>query len=167
MAWTTPRDWTTNELVTATLLNTHLRDNLSYLLARPAGSIARVAGSDYSTSSTSWVNIDATNLSITKTIKSGQALALAALWGKCSTGGYRAHFTFAVDSGGQLGHATYGLWNYLINSANAVYPVMLVGLFTGLSAASHVFTLQYKAASGVTVYAYSTDTPITFVILEV
>lgn len=28
MAWTTPRTWVTNEVVTATLLNTHLRDNL-------------------------------------------------------------------------------------------------------------------------------------------
>jgi len=29
MAWTTPRTWTTGELVTAALLNTHIRDNLN------------------------------------------------------------------------------------------------------------------------------------------
>lgn len=29
MAWTTPRTWVTGELVTAALLNTHLRDNLN------------------------------------------------------------------------------------------------------------------------------------------
>ena len=29
MAWTTPRTWTTGELVTAALLNSHLRDNLN------------------------------------------------------------------------------------------------------------------------------------------
>lgn len=28
MVWTPPRDWTTGELVTAALMNTHLRDNL-------------------------------------------------------------------------------------------------------------------------------------------
>lgn len=28
MAWTTPRTWTTSELVTASILNTHVRDNL-------------------------------------------------------------------------------------------------------------------------------------------
>lgn len=28
MAWTSPRTWTTGELVTAALMNTHLRDNL-------------------------------------------------------------------------------------------------------------------------------------------
>lgn len=31
MPWTTPRTWVTNELVTAALLNTHLRDNLTFL----------------------------------------------------------------------------------------------------------------------------------------
>ena len=33
MAWTTPRTWTTGETVTASLLNTHVRDNLTYLSA--------------------------------------------------------------------------------------------------------------------------------------
>lgn len=31
MAWTTPRTWTPGELVTASQLNTHLRDNLNFL----------------------------------------------------------------------------------------------------------------------------------------
>ena len=31
MAWTTPRLWTTAELVTASMMNTHVRDNLAYL----------------------------------------------------------------------------------------------------------------------------------------
>jgi hypothetical protein len=30
MAWTTPRTWTSYELVTAALLNTHVRDNLAF-----------------------------------------------------------------------------------------------------------------------------------------
>jgi hypothetical protein len=35
MSWTTPRTWGTSELVTASLLNTHVRDNLAYLKASP------------------------------------------------------------------------------------------------------------------------------------
>lgn len=31
MGWTTPRTWTTSELVTASIMNTHLRDQLNYL----------------------------------------------------------------------------------------------------------------------------------------
>lgn len=30
-AWTTPRTWTTGEVVTASMMNTHVRDNLNYL----------------------------------------------------------------------------------------------------------------------------------------
>lgn len=35
MAYTTPRTWVTGEVVTAALLNTHLRDNISYLANPP------------------------------------------------------------------------------------------------------------------------------------
>lgn len=35
MAWTTPRTWTTNELVTKSIMDTHVRDNLLAIL--PAG----------------------------------------------------------------------------------------------------------------------------------
>jgi len=31
MAWTTPRTWVDEELIDATILNTHIRDNLNYL----------------------------------------------------------------------------------------------------------------------------------------
>lgn len=31
MAWTTPRDWTASEVVTASIMNTHVRDNLNAL----------------------------------------------------------------------------------------------------------------------------------------
>ena len=31
MAWTAPRTWVTGELVTAAMMNTHVRDNLDYL----------------------------------------------------------------------------------------------------------------------------------------
>lgn len=34
MSWTTPRSWATSEVVTAALLNTHLRDNLLSALVR-------------------------------------------------------------------------------------------------------------------------------------
>lgn len=34
MAWTAPRTWTTGELVTAAIMNTHVRDNELFLVAR-------------------------------------------------------------------------------------------------------------------------------------
>lgn len=35
MAWTTPRSWTTGEVVTASHMNTHVRDNTAYLKDSP------------------------------------------------------------------------------------------------------------------------------------
>lgn len=37
MAWTDPRTWATGELVTADIMNTHVRDNLNYLLQNAGG----------------------------------------------------------------------------------------------------------------------------------
>lgn len=46
MAWTTPKTWATNELVTATAMNEQLRDNMNYLAAAvvPTGSTLPYAG---------------------------------------------------------------------------------------------------------------------------
>ena len=34
MAWTTPRTWVDEELIDATIMNTHIRDNLLFLEER-------------------------------------------------------------------------------------------------------------------------------------
>ena len=47
MAWTTPRDWVAGEVVLASQLNTHIRDNENYLF-----NVAETAWTDYSASTT-------------------------------------------------------------------------------------------------------------------
>lgn len=50
MAWTSPRTWSVGEVLTAALLNTHLRDNLNFLKSRPdviRGSISAAGGVVY------------------------------------------------------------------------------------------------------------------------
>lgn len=39
MAWTTPRTWVAGELVTAALMNTHVKDNLDYLYTYAAATV--------------------------------------------------------------------------------------------------------------------------------
>jgi hypothetical protein len=36
MAWTTPRTWVDGEVVTATIMNTHVKDEFDYLKANGA-----------------------------------------------------------------------------------------------------------------------------------
>jgi hypothetical protein len=42
MPWTTPKTWSVNEVVTAANMNTHLRDNMSFVGAPPQCSVSTV-----------------------------------------------------------------------------------------------------------------------------
>ena len=68
MAWTTPRTWATNELVTAALLNEQLRDNLNILIALvPTGTVVPYAGINLPTNlaPASWLFCDGSAVSRT------------------------------------------------------------------------------------------------------
>jgi hypothetical protein len=73
MAWTNPITWATNRLVTALDLNEQLRDNLSWLYSRPKAQYVN-NGASYSTTSTTMVNVDGTNLSLTLACTGGSVL---------------------------------------------------------------------------------------------
>ena len=49
MAWTSPRTWVANAIVTAAQLNTHLRDNLTWLYSAKHGLFGRLAALDVPT----------------------------------------------------------------------------------------------------------------------
>lgn len=58
MAWTTPRTWTTGEVVTAAQMNTHVRDNLAYLKDDVVQTTRIVSSSGYTLPGTStWYNM--------------------------------------------------------------------------------------------------------------
>jgi hypothetical protein len=59
MAWTTPRTWVAGELVTASMMNAHVRDNASALRATPAN---RCVAYHNTTQNVSAGNTDALNL---------------------------------------------------------------------------------------------------------
>lgn len=47
MAWTAPRTWTTGELVTAAIMNTHVRDNLSAIGRPTKGGVTSVGAVEF------------------------------------------------------------------------------------------------------------------------
>ena len=104
--WTTPKTWA-SELVTSTMLNTHLRDNLDYLKARPVARFADVDGTVISTSSTSFVDVTGASVSIT-TSGSSRLLILAS--GTINPGGTANVIYVTADiDGTNQGDATAGL----------------------------------------------------------
>ena len=71
MAWTAPRTWTTSEVVSATIMNTHIRDNLLWLYgARVTADAVRQTSVTYTTTSTSWTLADS---SLELEVTAGQA----------------------------------------------------------------------------------------------
>src|SRR5258708_27288320 len=108
MRWTAPPTFTPGQVVTATDLNTYLRDNPNYLYARPNSSIKRVNGSDYTTSSSTFVDIDGTNLSITLTL-TGAAVLVCFTANIPSAFGGNGAFDVVVD-GVRYANATDGLF---------------------------------------------------------
>jgi hypothetical protein len=58
MAWTTPRTWVAGEVVTAAVMNTHVRDNLKALGDSPTTFVPVVAGVATSGNSGRWRDIN-------------------------------------------------------------------------------------------------------------
>ncbi len=166
MAWTTPRTWVAEELVTAAIMNAHVRDNLNALKSPVSQQVLRDNNANYTTTSTSFVDVDTTNLKITLVTQGGDVL----VW----FGGIAANsavtdacFTVQVDST-DAGLAE-GLTTKYGGTASHVSFVYLV---TGLSASSHTFTLRWKTASAGTATLFCgsgalPDVPVIFGAREV
>jgi hypothetical protein len=142
MGWTTPATWNPGQVVSATDLNTHLRDNLNYLLSgRARQVIKRDNNANYATTSTSFVDIDSTNLAITLNLSGTAVLLVFTAVGNTLAGGTPI-IDFDIDSTRFASGGTEGL---------GIVPHRTVGtivaLVTGLSAGNHTFKVKWKTAS--------------------
>lgn len=171
MPWTAPATINPGDSGSSTWMNTYVRDNMNYVLSgRALGYTLRDNNANYTTTSTTFVDIDATNLIQTLTINSGRALIMfqGAMFG---TSGFTA-FDFVVD-GTRIGASGVdGLYvGPLMTGASAPFCVWAVK--TGLSVGSHTFKPQWKNSAGTTVTLYSgsgvanTDALTQFFVVEI
>ena len=159
MTWTTPKTWVTGEALTASDLNTHVRDNLDYLkdaiddlTSPPTDHYECDEASDYTTTSTSFVAVDSTNLRLTITTNGGDVLIVFTGSVANSAAGYRTYLDIEVDDASYLGDDD-GLVVFS-NAANYNTPPSLVALAQNLSAGEHTFELHWKVEGGTaTLYA--------------
>lgn len=148
--WVAPRTWSAGELVTASIMNAHVRDNLNALKTPAGGYNTLNIGADITTTSTSFVDIDATNLILTFTTGGGDVLI-----GFVGTFSTSANANVYLDIHESVAGARYFGDDGLVaafqtNTANSNYHVSFVVRLTGLSAASHAFKLQWKVSAGTT-----------------
>lgn len=135
MAWTTPKTWGT-EVLTSSDMNTYVSDNLTYLedtiegLAR----LTKTTTSTYSTTSTSFVNIDGAETVISITTSGRHVLVSA-------TG----RMTNIPESGVvvlQLLIDGTAVFQRAVSGAYVNNEIVYIA--TGLSAGAHTFRLQYR-----------------------
>lgn len=144
--WTTPRaDWQVNEVVDATDMNA-IGENLTALKSPPSVQVNLNESADYTTSATTFVDVDASRLSATLTTNGGDLLVTfcGTLYTSSATS-INIGFDIAVDG---IRHAgDDGAMLVTVNNvfaANASFVVWIPNLAAG----SHTVKLQWKTNSG-------------------
>ena len=151
MAWTTPKTWA-SEPLTSIDLNTYIRDNQNYLQDRVDSSDATAqyirVSSDYTTTSTSLVDVDATNLAHSITTIGGDVLATFAGYANVNSSGSDMYLAVDVDG------TPYTIVKTKSQGSGHIFNVSFSYVFAGLAAGSHDFTLQWRVSGNTgTLYA--------------
>lgn len=170
MAWTAPLTWTSNTILSAALLNTHLRDNLNTL--EPA--LATVVGSFFATSAANaiqqktpdWDYI-ATSETTASAVFANLATVGPAVTVATSTHClvfHRARMQHSVVNSALIAsYAVSGATTraatdniaLLADGLRAANFVQLSGinLFTDLTAGSNTFTMQYRTSAATATFS--------------
>ena len=155
MAWTTPKTWTVDEVVGASDMNTHLRDNL-VALKDPPSAIYDGGTLTHTTTSSTFADVDAVNLKLSVTI-TGDTVLIGFV-GECSSvsSASTLGLDITVDGVSVTGGAGVIREHYL--PTNETQNVSFVWRETGLVAGKKEFRLQFRrpVLSG-TVKLYSTQ----------
>jgi hypothetical protein len=142
MAWTQPKTWS-SEPLTSSDLNTHLRDNLEILKDPASGDYTLNEVSDYTTTSTTFVDVDATNLSATLTTNGGDVFVFFAPL--VALGSSQIVF-FDLDVDGTRLGGNDGIVATVPTGVGVAVPI--IAMVTGLTAGSHTIKLQWKVSAG-------------------
>lgn len=138
--WTDPRDWSTGELVTSSVMNTHVRDNLDFLKT-PATSGRIQIAANFTTTSTSYT--DVTGITSTFTTSGGGVDVFLRITVSHSASSSTS-FQLVVDGTPIL----LGRHN---NGGTFVSVYSAFEHLAALSAGSHTIKLQCKAGGAGTV----------------
>lgn len=124
-----------------------VKADIEYLLGRPKGSTFRDNNGNYTTTSTSFVDVDATNLKQTITI-SGSTVLVGFSGSIITTDvGNVGHVCFDIDvDGTRAGTGGTDGVMMIYDDGNASRPAnaSFTVLITGLTAGSHTFKLQWR-----------------------
>jgi len=142
MAWTTPTTVNAGDKLTSTLWNNQVAGNLNYLKATVASKV-HTAGADITSTSTSFVDVDATNIANSITTVGDDGILLIYMHFSAYGAGVTPIFRIDVDG------TAYPVTGQLDGGSNIERPLFLI--VSGLAAGEHTVKLQWKASAAGTI----------------
>ncbi len=165
MGWTTPRTWVTDEVPTAAILNTHIRDNLNALAA--LGFSGSTQPGSISTSSATAIMVGLTEYMTP--VATGRAVAVFVCTGSSTAANtwfiQGWYGTGTAPTGGDAVTGTaISTENRMVPSAGGLYDsIAVLGFATGLVVGTQYwFDLAFRSSGGAT----ATVEEFTYVVLE-
>lgn len=150
MAWTSPKTYIVGDPLTAAEMNTYQRDNMNALKTPPEEAKQVNEGADYTTASATFVDVDATDLSLSVTTTGGD-LMIGFYGSFLGSALMLAYLNVVIDEA--VVALEDGMVVQTIDVASA-QVVSFVHIETGVSPGAHTIKLQWKASGGTaTMYA--------------
>lgn len=153
--WTAPKTWVAGVTLTAADMNQYVRDNMDWLKAPPKGTVQMSGTSNFTTTSTSFVDVSTTDFQMSITTTGGAVFGWFVVTVSNSSGTNYANFDVVID-GVSVSGASNGVVGGIRLAASTTVSVMIPFYKSGLSAAAHTIKLQFRsdnAGNTVTVYA--------------
>ena len=169
MAWTTPRTWVSTEVVTASIMNTHVRDNFNetapaivsaagqYVIADAANSLVNrlpaVQGivTSETTASASYTDLATSGPAVTQTCFS-RALVIVSAQMSNDTGGETCFMSYALSGATAVSASDNRALMYESGAANDQIQHSFAEIRTGLTQGSNTFTAKYRVTGGTGTY---------------
>jgi len=179
MAWTAPRTYVTSEIITASILNTDLRDNLletAPAVATAGGRLIVTTGANAvierlptsstvntseSTSSTSYTDLATSGPAVTTTTSDR---ALIVITSRCSnnTTSQNSHASYAVSGATTISANDNFSLAFTSSAANEIVQASFAWIDTNLNAGSNTFTMKYRAGANTATFSRRTLSVIPF-----
>lgn len=165
MAYATITAKAAGDVLTASYINTYYKGNIEWLLnGKQVQQLRYAGGANKTTTSTSWVDVDATNMKLTLTSNfiTGRCEFKAELFASITFSGGSAPYQIYLDlydatdnkyvSSGTSTPLTYGMRSWGLGAGAKVpygtldspLEVCLVGALTGMTAGTHDIKLRWK-----------------------
>lgn len=147
LEWTPPKtDWANNNLVDAAAMNA-IGKNLVFLKAPPTALVKLNESADFTTSSTSWTEIDGAGSQLQITLETAGGDVLIIFWGVFNSSGSAYAFLDVDIDGTRLSAWDSGPGDGLVYLAPGYPSIGFVTLARNLPAGTHTFKMMWRTSS--------------------